>query len=354
MGMHVGINYPWLHCGWDFGDPPLAWIGTNTPEEWRDKKRQQIEEDFCRFTSQGIFAVRWFLLADGTNYGMGTFAPRKTGRRWTFAPLPPDHSFYESLCRDFEFVLQVCLKNKIKLLPSLIDFSWCHEGVSLGNNSGIVKGGRYDIIRDPSKRDALFDRVLDPLLDVSIKHPASIYAWELINEPEWVIRRFRNFRIPNGKRMVAFREMQNFISEGVRRINSKRLIDGSPAFPSTVGFAHWESLHRWNAERLGIRLHQFHYYAQNNRPLPQCSNLSRHPCIVGEFATAAQKEWPDLQSLRRDQTIGNRLSCIEEKGYPACFMWSARAMDPATKWTKEAHRELLDYNHRNGPNGVPA
>jgi hypothetical protein len=38
---------------------------------------------------------------------------------------------------------------------------------------------------------------------------------------------------------------------------------------------------------------------------------------------------------------------IEGKGYPACFMWSAKAMDPATRWTEEAHREILTYGGLN-------
>lgn len=25
--MHVGVNYPWFDCGWDFGDAPSGWRG---------------------------------------------------------------------------------------------------------------------------------------------------------------------------------------------------------------------------------------------------------------------------------------------------------------------------------------
>jgi hypothetical protein len=339
--MLVGINYPWIDYGWDFGETPPAWVGDGNLPAWRESKRKRIEEDFRRFALQGIFAVRWFLLADGLNYGMGEFAPRKIKKNWTFEPLPSGHSFYNRLCDDFEFVLQICSNNSLKIFPSLIDFGWCRQGMPIAGYPEIIKGGRQDLVTDPAKRKAFFDRVFDPLLALSMRYRDSIYAWELINEPEWVVRRFWN---RDANRNVTRGEMKEFIAEGIQRINSKRLRDGSAAFLSSVGFAHWETLDKWDAARLGITLHQFHYYAQQNRELPDRLYPASYPCVVGEFATAAGSDWPDLKTRHKDQTITGRLRCIEEKGYPACFLWSARAMDPATRWTEEAHRELFAYN----------
>lgn len=337
--MLVGINYPWIDYGWDFGDPPAAWVANESLPAWRETKRKQIEEDFRLFAAQGIFAVRWFLLADGLNYGTGESAPRKTGGTWTFDPLPVGHPFYSHLCDDFEFVLQVCGKNDLKLFPSLIDFHWCHQGMPVAGNPDIIKSGRYDIVRDPAKRLAFFDRILDPLLASSMQYRDSIYAWELINEPEWIVREFWTCWKEDENRNISRKEMKEFIAEGIKRINTKRLPDGRSALQSSVGFAHWESLNKWDAEKLGITLHQFHYYAQQNCDLPKHSHLKIHPCVVGEFATAAGRDWPDLKILNKDQTTTNRLYCIEDKGYPACFMWSARAIDRATRWTEGEHQE---------------
>jgi hypothetical protein len=341
--MLVGINYPWIDCGWDFGDPPPEWIAFDNLAAWREKKRKQIEEDFGRFASQGIFAVRWFLMADGLNYGMSGFAPRETANGWIFDPLPAEDPFYHRLLGDFEFVLLVCRKNNLKLLPSLIDFSWCRQGTAVAGNSGIIKGGRYDIVRDSSKRQAFFDRVLDPLLSLSMQYRESIYAWELVNEPEWVVPRFWLWWKNSKECTVSRKEMKEFITEGMRRINAKQLPEGGSAFQSSVGFAHWDSLDTWDVEDLGIILPQFHYYAQQNRELPGFSNRTGRSCIVGEFATAAEKDWPDLKALNAEQTTTNRLRCIENKGYPACFLWSARAIDPATRWTEKEHQEIIAY-----------
>lgn len=187
--MLVGINYPWVDYGWDFGDPPAAWIAAESLPARREAKRKKIEEDFRLFAAQGIFAVRWFLLADGLSYGMGEYAPRRIGGGWAFDPLPAGHAFHTRLIDDFDFVLLVCRKYDLKLLPSLIDFHWCRQGMPAGGNPGIIKGGRYDIVRDPQKRLAFFDRILDPLLESSTQYRDSIYAWELVNEPEWVVRK---------------------------------------------------------------------------------------------------------------------------------------------------------------------
>jgi hypothetical protein len=350
--MLVGINYPWIDYGWDFGDPPHAWVPPEELPAWLKTKRKQIETDFRLLASQGIFAVRWFLLADGLNYGIGEFAPRQTGEAWTFDPLPAGHSFYERLHEDFEFVLKICRFEGLKLFPSLIDFYWCREGTPVAGSPGIVKGGRQDIVRDPEKRQVFLDRILEPLLESSARYRDSVYAWELINEPEWAVRKSPVFKKKGGSRRVSREEMKEFIAEGIRRINAKRVPDGSAAFPSSVGFAHWESLDEWDVERLGITLHQFHYYAQRHGSLPGYQDLKIHPCVVGEFATAAGREWPELKLLNRDQSTANRLCCIEDKGYPACFMWSAKAVDRATRWTEEEQRQVIAYTGLNRPDGL--
>jgi len=349
--MFVGINYPWIDYGWDFGDPPAAWVASKDISAWREGKRKGIEEDFKTFASQGIFAVRWFLLADGLNYGTGDFAPRKTGNQWMFEPLPADHSFYSGLQDDFEFVLRVCLQYGLKLFPSLIDFSWCHQGVPMRGNPEIVKGGRYGVVRDAPKRQAFFDRILDPLLMSSMQYRDSLYAWELINEPEWVIRGSWK---TNKNRNVTREEMKAFIMEGTRRINAIRLDDGSPAFRSSIGFAHRNSIDKWNAHELGITLHQFHYYAQKNRALPSEAHSTGRPCVVGEFATAVGRDWPDLKEQNREQTVTNRLACIEQKGYPACFLWSAKSIDAATRWNEETHRAVFACSSLNRRAGIRA
>ncbi|MBK6798730.1 MAG: hypothetical protein IPG76_18590 [Acidobacteria bacterium] len=53
-GMEIGINYPWIDYGWDFGDPPPAWVAKENLAAWREQKRRHIEDDFRQFASHGI------------------------------------------------------------------------------------------------------------------------------------------------------------------------------------------------------------------------------------------------------------------------------------------------------------
>lgn len=342
----VGINYPWLNYGWDFGDPPLAWLGGQSVDEWRTQKRQQIADDLREFARLGIFAVRWFLLADGLNYGLGSNAPQPDGAEWSFSPLPPQHPFHAQLCDDLEFVLRTCAELKLQLVPSLIDFHFCFPGAVADQNNGVIKCGRADVVRDPAKREMFFESVLEPLLTVSLKYPQAIYAWEPINEPEWCTQKksflgLRRSQDPN--RTVPLAAMREFIAEANARISDKRLPDGSRAFDTTIGFAHWETIRDWNAAELGITLEQFHYYAQADDSLPSYDLEMKAPCFIGEFASAVERPWPELKQFGMAQTLAHRLQWIAEKGYSAAFLWSARAEDQATLWTRDEHREIAGF-----------
>lgn len=340
----VGINYPWIDYGWDFGNPPQSWVNWQHLPAWRQAKRQRIVEDFTRFADQGLFAIRWFILPDGLNYGIGNEAPEFADGQWRFDCLPEQHPCHIQLLDDFEFVLETCVKSGLQFVPSLIDFHWCHHGMVADPNAGIVKGGRSEIITDPTKRKAFFASVLEPLLEVSLRHPHAIYAWELINEPEWVTtdQPLHKHKHEENK-TVPQRLMLDFIREGIGRINSRKLSNGQQAFRSTVGFAHYDTLFDWDSAKLGITLHQFHFYAQKDGKLPPHIFSNDYPCFIGEFATAVQKDWADLKNRRLDQSVINRLNLIEEKGYPAAFLWSAQAVDVATKWTPNEIQDTVAY-----------
>lgn len=340
----VGINYPWIDYGWDFGDPPQAWVAWQNLPAWREQKRNRIVEDFTRFADQGLFAVRWFILPDGTNYGVGIESPENSSGQWQFEPLVPDHPCHHRLCDDFEFVLETCVRLGLKFVPSLIDFHWCHHGTVADHKAGIVKGGRAEIINDPIKREAFFRSVLEPLLEVSLRHPQAIYAWELMNEPEWVTtNKPLEEHSSQENKTVPLEKMLDFLRKGIGRINGKRLPNGQQAFRSTVGFAHHDTLFDWDSAGLGITLHQFHFYAQKDGTLPPNVFSDEYSCFVGEFATAVQKDWTDLKKRKLDQSVINRLNLLEERGYPAAFLWSAQAADVATRWTPTEVQDTLAF-----------
>jgi hypothetical protein len=350
----VGINYPWLHCGWDFGVPPPGYGP-------RAAMAEVVARDFARLRACGASIVRWFVLADGFGYGTGLDAPQRDGREWRFfAARPLDQSFLD----DFEALLVFCARAQLQLLPVLLDFHCGFPGLDrhtrdsatleLWDRSpraqlarglrlhaararaarlpeGYVKGGRMDVVRDASVGARFLDNVLSPLLQVSRRHASAIYAWELINEPEWIVRPAILPSRLDGQRRVEAASMRRFIRQGLAMI-------ADHGFIATVGFARARTLLRWDSARrpLGLGLNQVHYYPSSVlsrlRPARFPNAL---PSLLGELASHphSPRAWPDLP--RSQQDPASRLELARARGYQAALLWSYRANDRATEPDRE-------------------
>ena len=172
--MRVGVNYAWHNYGWDFGAPPRRDSG----QDWgpRAAFATHLGEELRELRRLGLFAVRWFLLGDGTSYGMDAERPHLDARddgQWRFDGCPP---LTPEFLADFELLLAACSAADLQLLPSLIDFHFCFPGLPVPGSSGVVKCGRSDVLVDPSKRRDFFARVLAPLLDVAAGYRDTLYA----------------------------------------------------------------------------------------------------------------------------------------------------------------------------------
>src|SRR5690242_15880338 len=108
--MDIGVNYPWVRHGWDFG-PPIA-PGIPDPA-WSDPAPGaaasgtdlRLDQDLRFFKSLGITSVRWFLLGDGWNCG----TPIWDGSNWNYSPPSVDAL---GMTTQFEQVLQVFQRNQ--------------------------------------------------------------------------------------------------------------------------------------------------------------------------------------------------------------------------------------------------
>ena len=112
-------------------------------------------------------------------------------------------------------------------------------------------------------------------------------------------------------------------------------------FSSTVGFAAYPTLARWDSVDLGLSLHQFHYYGEPTE-IPRQSFDPQWPLIVGEFATAVHRPWPELGPR---QDVLSRLRLLSAKDFPVAFLWSRNraeeaASEPAVDWSPRT-RELV-------------
>jgi hypothetical protein len=196
-----------------------------------------------------------------------------------------------------------------------------------------VKRGRGDAIREPGKRSRFLDAVLDPLLAASDRNRAAIYAWELINEPDWITERWHPD--PVASPPIPMDAMVDFLDDGRRRIREA-------GFKPTIGFASFQALDR---SGVTVEINQFHYYPNGCASLERHASDQRFPGIIGEFATSTADVWPDLTSDR--QGMAHRLRLVEKQGYSLAIPWSFLAADRHSAWSAAVERDIRSFTQGN-------
>ena len=276
----VGANLPWINYGLDFG--ANAWQhdgGIARPEN-----RARLDAAFHQLSTADIHYVRWFLLCDG-RAGIEYDAE---GR-----PVGPDSRLF----RDLDAALAVAQRHGISVMFVLLDFLWCARPTALG---GVQMGGRASLL----KRDgcaALLDNVVRPLVERYGKEP-SIFAWDIFNEPEWILT-------------LTQGELRSFLVDAIALVRS------CARQPITIGSAGL----RWRRRYDGLELdfHQVHWYETLARQPPLHTPVDQlgydRPVVLGEFPTNG--------SLPPDRIV----EMARAAGYAGAFFWSLLASDECTE-----------------------
>ena len=346
----AGYNYPWAFddYGQNFG--PMFFLPGGGLPSWKNTLPQRLDD--LKFL--GIKIVRWFVLMNGLNYGKVTVdaqgviqtiqAPTErppvevslhgpggggghiSGSGWEFDPPDQLHPLFTD---HFRQMLQIFQGKGLQVIPSLVDFPFFAmppgklpfsqtRGLAPRNpNSG---GGRTDIMTDANKRRRFFDTVFEPLLQASVPFKDQIFAWEVMNEPSWLIRTISP--IDNDPKMNDS-DLKTFLQEGVDRIRNH------PEFAqkSTVGHRFFEDLANFATGAMP----QFHYYAKfsDPNPIPQATGNN----FVGEIAVSANDlffaslrsdqaaPWPELNGADSTDAVFQRFSLLAKKGYKVALIW---------------------------------
>lgn len=292
----LGLNYPWVGYGHDFGTTAWGHDGVSSVAS-----TAEVEADFADMKSLGVRVVRWFLFCDGRA------SPEfdETGLVTGF-----DDYFYA----DFNKALEIAQKNDIYLLPVLWDF---HLADSPEDINGVQQGGRAGLITDSAIQQSFLDNALKPLLEQYGQNP-TIIAWEVINEPEGAMQ------IDGGNwvgEAVTADAMQTFVGNIVSYIHTYSSQD------ATLGSASRGFLFLWTGSNLDF--YQYHYYdhMEGNFPFdyPATELKLDKPVIVGEFPTA-----------NTSRTLTQYLDTIWQNGYAGAMAWSYRADDDATGFKSKA------------------
>jgi hypothetical protein len=283
----VGANLPWVRYGADFG--ASNWF----PEGGLSAQPialERLDRTLAALERDGISILRVFMLCDG-----------RSGIRYDSNQLPVglDDCFFP----DVEALLSAARRHGVRLMPTLLDFHLCSP-MQLVN--GVQLGGRTHLIAEQEGRTALIDRVLRPILE-RYADEQTVVAWDVINEPEWCLRRLRQF-LRAADRLAV---LQQFLREVVRCVR-----DGARQ-PVTVGCA--GTWHLDLVTPLGLDFYQVHWYERfgwSTLERPVAGLGLDRPVILGEFS-----------GVRTRQGIASVLDTARRAGYQGAFVWSLLSED---------------------------
>ncbi|MFL6593230.1 MAG: hypothetical protein ACJ8GK_11075, partial [Luteimonas sp.] len=349
--MRVGFNYAWAwdrygmqigpytasgDAAWDADRDPI--VGKPLPRFKLPTLFDNLARNLQELSAIGISVVRWFLIANGSNYGRGPWRrivdegstkasvweftlPRTTDPRYTF---------------HLRELLKAFRAAKMQIIPSFVDFPLAGDSPPPDAN-GLAFGGRADLIRDKAKRTAFLNGIFLDLLVASREFKDVIYAWEVMNEPSWMLNPPLDDKLPmwsfaadNAKKtgkpllrwpMVTQQDLSDFLTEAIQLIQ----LNG---FASTVGHRFFDDLTRLPTGSLP----QYHYYAKKVTKAglsfgdpDSIAPFKGEPApFLGEFASdqasaEQSKPWPDLSG--KTETTLERLKLLESKGCQLCLIW---------------------------------
>jgi hypothetical protein len=327
-----GVNIPWQNGGYgaDFG----------TVEEWGQHtySASATETMFAELSNAGVNSVRWWLFTDGR--GAPEFNANSGG-----SVTGLDANFLPSMAS----AIQLAQEYDLYLVFTLWDFSMVFaDGTADSWSTGQHAGMHGNLITNNTDRQSFINNALLPMLDYPVggytigTHP-NVLAWEIINEPEWIIT---NLNALDGRAVqpVTLAQMHRFVAELSSAIhqNSNQMV--------TVGSA---SL-KWNSDTtLGadgnfwsdadlspyaadgtLDFYQIHYYGWMNGDgvnwsySPLFNSVSEasldKPTIVGEFPANAIDTGTNLSGL---------LNGIYNNGYAGAWTWSYDGVDGNGGWS---------------------
>ena len=328
MFLH-GCNYPWstdgqtVYYGLDFG--ANVWgshLGVST-------RRGAIARDFAEMAALGFTVVRWFVFCDG-----------RAGILYDDAGLPigPDAHLFD----DMDTALSIAREASIGLVLVVLDHRWMFDGVRetiADPVSGLMlqarlPHGRARVLLTDRGHDALFDRVLVPMLrrygplgsrsDLSTQ----VAAWEFMNEPDWAIEEWERDLSRHVARPLPFATLARLVGRF-----SDAVHEHTRAL-ATLGGGRARNLWAWDDAALGLDVLQVHQYPDTRHPdrddnlfgTPASALAVSRTVILGEFPGNAPEQHPEGASPP-PMTLGDYLEFSVRNGYGGAWPWSFSGTD---------------------------
>jgi hypothetical protein len=328
MYLH-GCNYPWsaeggtIYYGLDFG--ANVWgshVGVST-------RRPSVTRDFAEMAQMGFRVARWFVFCDG-----------RAGIVYDDRGWP--EGMDEQLFRDLDAALEIALAHEIGLVLVLLDHRWMFEGlretladpVGGGLFEARLPEGRAGVLLHEAGRDALFDRVLLPLVqrygssgERADLAPA-VAAYELMNEPDFVVEEWERDLSGRVRRPLPFPALADL----VRRLSTA--VHRDTGARTTMAAARLHNLWAWDDDALGLDLLQVHTYPDLVLPGRDADVFGRHagtlgvrrPVVLGEFPGNGPAQHPPWASPP-PTTLDQYLDFGIQGGFLGAWPWSYQGTD---------------------------
>jgi hypothetical protein len=337
-----GCNYPWstdgqtVFYGMDFG--ANVWgshLGVST-------RRAAVARDFAAMASLGFTVARWFVFCDG-----------RAGIVYDDRGLPagPDPHLFA----DLDAALEIARDAGMRLDLVLLDHRWLFTGVRETIADPVTGAmlearlpeGRSRVLLSQGGRDRLLDRVFAPLVrryghfgdrsDLA----ATVLAYELMNEPDFVIEEWERDLSSYVRRPLPF----EVAAELVARLSDVIHVDSAAL--ATLGCARVHNLWAWDDEALGLDVLQVHSYPDTKHPereadlvgTPASALGVRRGVILGEFPGNAPEQHPE-GAAPPATTLDDYLEFAVSAGYVGAWPWSFSGTDAYGRLPEEPLRRF--------------
>ena len=335
------MNYPWstdgetVFYGFDFGRN--VWgshLGVTT-------RREAVARDFDEMARLGFVVARWFVFCDG-----------RAGIVYDDRNLPAglDEQFFN----DVDAALEIARGANMQVVFVLFDHHWLFRGIHHAMADPItgdmldarLPEGRVRELLSQEGHDALFEHAIAPFVrrygheGVRSDLKDCIFAFEFMNEPDFIIDEWERDRSPRVRRAVPFAAFTVAVARFSKLVHAY-----TPALV-TLAAARADNLWAWDDDAMGLDVLQLHAYPDSlyrgdvDPFVTPASALDvSRDVILGEFRSVAPL----------DQSIEQVLA----GGYAGAWPWSFSGTDSygrlpvdAIRRFGERHRDLVNPRFR--------
>ena len=327
-----GINVPWNAFGTDAG----------THYEWGPLyDRDFFSTFFQECKTYGVNCVRWWVHCDGRS-----------------TPEFDENGFVTGLddnfLSDMEALLSIAAENNVMVMPCLWSFDMTKDFTA---DAGKYAGMHADLIQDTNKTRSYINNALIPMVQ-KFANTCNLFAWEIINEPEWSI---------DGPgttvQKVSATEMARFcamIAEAIHLHSDKMVTVGSACLKWHSSKQPPAEAHYWsdsflkaayNKPEAYLDFYQIHYYDWMFNP-----DWGYDPFQSGKSAEFWELDKPTIigesPGMEGKYTVEQMVNNAYQNGYAGIMPWSYYANDGHGTWDnckaalkafRDAHASIVDF-----------